>query len=696
MELVQGAAGAQVRSVLEPWSDPDPAWDAVGACGGSGLAVALLAQAAERNPAPLVIAAGDAVSRGLPTAARATVASRGPLTGRLAEGQVGGDLGPRLAAVADALVISGQLDPSGEPLVLVIESGGGVRLELAEELGGARPADVAAHLRARLGPCAVLRLGPAGAAQVPFASLASGGDEPSFVGRGGLGAALGALGLAAVAVRAEPGAPAADPRALDLLRALGRSPRLAMRAGAGTTELWHALAARGELISGPEGARLDPEAGARLVSEARAAGLGRHGCRGCPTPCGWTFERSGGGTQRAHFGAAQAVGPALGLEHLDDSLRLLGACDAVGVDAKEMGAALALWIRAAERGLRPGPSGRGDVALLEAWIGETARCEGEGARLAQGAAALSRELGLEPESPMAGGQAVRAGVAGDAALLGQCVSGGGSDPMRSFAFLAEEADPERIASLVGRDDPTPGELVAWHEALVAAVDAVGFCAFSTAGLLADGVCDTDALAEWILPLAWPATEGTSGQRLLAGGAAIVLARRQLDGRWGAPADRDRPAAAAASLDRPGLLDAYRAARGIGADGLPLDEVWSAVGTSRLAEPWRVLERAAIDLAPSSGLRVDAERPMARGSLHLRAVGPLGDAIGGDLELQLDLPASPRELLAALVEARPAARSYLGDPGSALVGLWRGGRRMGLNDRLADGDQVDLVLVIAGG
>lgn len=692
-----GPGGARARS--EVWSAPDRAWDAIGRTGGGGLAAALLHAAtaaaagpsgAGLEPAPLVLAAGDAVRRGLPTAARATVASRGPLTGRLAEGQIGGDLGPRLAAVADALVVEGRLGGDGAPAVLVVDGGGAVRVERIAALAGAPPAAAQALVAARVGACALLRLGPAGAAQVPFASLASGGAEPSFVGRGGLGAALGALGLAGVAITAEPPAPASDPRALALLRALGRSPRLAVRAGTGTAELWHALAARGELLGG-DGERLDPADGARLVAEARAAATGRHGCRGCPTPCGWTFERRGGGGQRAHFGAAQALGPALGLAHLDDALRLLAACDRVGVDAKEMGAALTLWVLAGERGLRDGPAGRGDVGQLERWIDETARRAGDGARLAQGARALGAELGLEDSLAAAGGQAVRPGVANPATLLGQAVSGGGSDPMRSFAFLADEAAPERIAALVGSSEPTPGELVCWHESLVAAVDATGFCAFSTAGLLADGVCDLDALAEWILPASWPVTGGAPGARLVAGGASIVLARRALDGDWGAPADRDRPPSSSAVLDRPGALDAYRAARGVGADGLPTAAAWAAIGSPALARPV-----AAPAATPARAPLAAAAGDVAPGTLRLRAVGPLGDLLGGERELTLALPAGPHAILAALVAAVPAAASYVGDPAAPLASLWCDGRRLTAEDRAHAGQIVDVVLVIAGG
>src|SRR5688500_13175882 len=79
------AAGPRPRADL--WRSDDPTLDRIGSWSGSALGLALLLESdranptGPRGPAPLVIAAGDAVRRALPTAARASIASRSPLTG---------------------------------------------------------------------------------------------------------------------------------------------------------------------------------------------------------------------------------------------------------------------------------------------------------------------------------------------------------------------------------------------------------------------------------------------------------------------------------------------------------------------------------------------------------------------------------------------------------------------------------------
>jgi hypothetical protein len=232
---------------------------------------------------------------------------------------------------------------------------------------------------------------------------------PHFVGRGGLGAVLGALGLKAVAVLAPPLPERADP---ELTRLLLRSPRLAARAQGGTLELFESAAAAGEAIERDD---------ARAVASA-IAGAERepHGCRGCPTPCGWSFAGLTG-MQGARFGATRALGVDLGLASFEDALALLARCDALGLDAKEAGAVLAL--RAGAHGMR------GDRAAFERALDGPARGEGPGAH---GAAVLARELGVQ--GAIVKGQAARAS-ANLAALLGQCVASRGADPMRSFPFL---------------------------------------------------------------------------------------------------------------------------------------------------------------------------------------------------------------------------------------------------------------------
>ena len=677
---VRLGGGGLERAAWEDWSDPRPGIDVIGHAGGSGLAAALLFDAPS-DRVPLVITVGPGVRNGLPTAGRATVASRAPLGGRYAEGQVGGELAARLASLGSALVIEGSTG-SDRAQVLVLEQDGSVRLEAATELVGRTVADCAALLEARFGSQASLRIGSAGIGGVAFASLASGGARPSFVGRGGLGAVLGASGLCAVVVRAEPEPPRKPAQAL--VEALTSSPRLAQRSAQGTTELWHALSARGELNAMEDDSPLDPERGVALARSAREAGRERHGCRGCPTPCGWVFERSTGERQRSHFGAAHAVGPALGLDDFDDSLTLLARCDALGVDAKEAGAVLATWGRAVDAGVVDGPDPRGDVDALVATLDRLI----EDPRARSGAAHLARELGLDLARLPWLERSVRPGVSGTA-LLGQCVSTGGSDPMRSFPFLSDEASPERLAVLVGLERPAPGQLVWWHENLVAALDASGFCAFSAAGTLADGVLDLDRLAQ--------ALGHVDGDELLALGASIVLARRSLETRWGIGGERDRPSALVERLDRPEMLPAYRAARGIDADGAPLGEVWENLGRRRLARPWAapVLEATAVEIEPARASLAE-HSSTAVVEITVRATGTLADALGAPVGLQLFPGATVGDLMGELARRHPNAERLLGEPVRSPVSVWRAGLRLDVDTALVDGDRIDLVLAIAGG
>jgi aldehyde:ferredoxin oxidoreductase len=656
---------------LAPFSDPDPRIEAVGCSGGPGLSAALLHGWARRGapgPAPLALAVGDAVRRGLPTAARLTVAARAPLHGRLSEGQVGSDLGPRLAALAAGLWIEAHDPPPAAERVLCLEQDGSARLVQVAGLERCSPAAAAERLQAEFGPHASLRLGAAGRAGVRFASLAAGGERPSFVGRGGLGAVLGGLGLGAVVVRAEIPPPSPDGAALELLRALGRSPRLALRAEAGTLELWHALAVRGELRDGGDHP-LSPELALQWVAQARAAAGERQGCRGCPTPCGWTFQRTGGeGGQRAHFGAAQALGPALGLVDFDQVLALLETCDELGVDAKEAGALLDLWCTVGERDGGPGARARGDVGALR---GALRNClTPQGADLAAGAAAFAARHGLAPRPASRPGSS-------PLERLAEQVNVAGGDPMRSFPFLVGEVDEGRLERLTGLVAPAPGELVWWHENFVAAVDATGFCAFSAAGLLADGLADLDRLAHWIAP------GSGGGDELLARGASIVLLRRQVQQQLEELEELGTGAALEAQDgELAAELASYRAARGLDARGRPRPEVWAALGTVALARPqsrptpWpRSAPPAREHAMVATPVATPVAAPSARAArVQVRTVHGSGE--------HLVSPPSVAGLLAQLDRPTHA--------------VWRDGRRLAADEPLHDGDALDLVAVIAGG
>jgi aldehyde:ferredoxin oxidoreductase len=702
------------RASAERWRGSTREIDQVGCWSGTALALALLHESEVTRPgapAPLVVSVGECVRRALPTAARAGVTSRAPLTGLLGDGQVGSDLGRRLARIADALVLEGNTPLPGAVLWLSGVGGEGtVELLSFPDLADADPGRVHTALNEALGPCATLRVGRAGARGIPFASLAAGADPPSFVGRGGLGAVLGRLGLTAIAVGGSAVEPDPGDDFADLARRLALSPRLRARAEGGTLELADALAARGDLRGRGYAEPMPADEARAWSAEIGSRDHARKGCEGCPTPCGWVFERGFPGAearrQGARFGAMYALGPNLGLESTGDALALLAACDEAALDAVEAGAVLSLLARARDLQLLPGRAPWGDPEALLALLGDLLERRGDGALLALGASGMARKLGLEGEVRDAQGQSARP-ESSLAAVLGQCASARGADPMRTFPFLLSDASGRRLRELLaplplppGAEDPrdptAKGRIVWWHENLMAALDATGFCAFSAAGLLTDGVAGLDDLARAIAPAS---LEPRSARALLAAGASIVTLARDLNRRWGARPGDDLPTWAREDLVRPGMWPEYARLRGLDASGHPSPRTWERLATEAILDVGGRLADV-----PARGLAVEratAGFPRSRGQVDLRCFGPLARQLGAResgqvVHLEIDLPASLGEVLAAAARLHPRARRYLVSADQPVPVAYRSSRRLHPDDPVEDGDELDLVVALSGG
>ncbi|MCK6447100.1 MAG: hypothetical protein L6Q99_11980 [Planctomycetes bacterium] len=674
--------------------------------GGEASALVELA----RREDAFVLAVGDAVRRGVPTASRATVVARSPLSGLVADGQVGSDVARRLASVADVVVLVGRA--RANVLVLGVD---GVKLVEIPELARREPRDAHAFVEARLGPCATLSIGRAGERGVRIANLAacsSGSGAAAlahYVGRGGLGAAFGAHGLKLVAVAAPAIETAVDP---ELVRWLLGSPRLAARATGGTFELSESYAARGDLFARGGTLALDRDAARAFGREIEAHAKAQHGCRGCPTPCGLVLEGARGEKRSVRFSAGHALGLNLGLERGEDALRLLAACDAAGLDAKELGSALALVARAREAGLVADGPRFGELDGFLELVARTADVRGTGELLGRGSAAVAERFGFEAR--VARGQTVRREQS-RASLLGQCVAARGPEPMRTFPFLATDASSRvRLERLIaplalplGAEDPESsvgkGRLVWWHENLSAALDATGFCAFSAGALLVDGTVTLDELASAILPSAWRTDRREPlGWTLLELGARVVELVRALERRFGAPDDVDRPAFARDELQRPGMLDEYLALR---------SSESAATALERASRPrWGVASRPVEDAlgpavavrgvggasdAPSQARSGASTVARGRGVVSVVSGGTLAASYGRERELALDLPCDVAHVLAALEATTPAGAPLFAG-GLPIPAVFRAGRRLEPNSSVADGDRLDLVLAISGG
>ena len=652
-----------------------PELESLAEAGGSALAWSLQADAHRSGAsAPFVLAVGAAVKRGAPTAARVSVCGRGAHTGKIAEGAVGGSLGRRLASITDALVLRGRCEKPG--VVLVIDAAGSARFESYEERESLPAWLESLALKHPRG--AHLAVGPAAWRGVSFANLAAGEDPPSFVGRGGLGGALAEMGVWAIVVEADEVHSSED--SAELAAQLKRSPRLRERGAGGSLERahevgLHALDERAEL-------------GARALAQAGAEdGVGLRGCAGCPTPCGWIFETHQGARQGGRFNALDSVGLSLGLRSPTEALELLAACDEVGVDAKEAGAALEVLIRAHEEGsIESGPRS----GVLEDFIREV-RSLGQlaphEAALGAGAIGLAERYGLEARTARGEAARPRQGLGG--ALAAQ-VAGRGAEPMRTFAFLLEGGvplaraqallQPLKISArgLEASDLAEKGRLVWWHENFVAGVDATGFCAFSAAGVLADGVMELDELAAQLLMGVGP--EGAA-KELLSVGASVTLLSLEVTG------GTDKAELEARGLEQP--WEEYRRLRGLDEEGRVLAEVGSKVGSAEVLRWEQQLKTAAAVERHESGER-------ALGHVRFAAGGELGRALGGAVSLELELPQPLSDALLLLCDGRSQARELLFVNDAAIAVAWRGGERVDLDELVRDGDQLDLVLAVGGG
>lgn len=660
----------QARGALVAWEAEDPLLDAVGCMAGSALAlsISVLDKRSERQPAALLVSVGCAVRRGLATASRATLAGIAPLTNTYVESQVGGEFALHLAKVTDALVLRGSLG-QGECFVLIIAENGDLRLEKHPELASLGLPERGAWLRRKHPRARGLCVGSAGQKQTSFASFATVEDPPSFSGRGGLGARFGATGLCAVLVEGDEehettGSP-------ELIESLAESVHLRARGISGTFELSDAFAARGDL---PLEANSRSAMAERLVQ--------RQACPGCPTACRHVLavgERRVAG----RFSATFPLGAQLGLPGAEDGLELLIACNAVGVDAAEMGACLAIMVEAR-------PELRGNVSALRAEILEVAS-----GPCARGAQALAESLGLHEHMVTVRGSAARR-VSDLAAVLGQCVSARGNDPMRAFPFLAENGgDFNRLAQLLAplplprrsfdsKDPAGKGRLVWWHENLANVIDVSGFCSFSFAGLVGDGLASLDEMS---LLLAIPGLK-PGGEAMLAAGACLALLQRELgDGQA-----LEHPEWSRADLLLPGMWDEYRLLRGLDAEGRVTEEALGKLGDLELARHGQ----AELPLLASADLPTVEPGECSPGQVALNPGSMLVEQMGPSGRFDGDFPCTLGSLLRTLANSYPAARGFLWQKGESSISVYRGGERVGLDELVRNGDTLDLVVAISGG
>ena len=357
-------------------------WDAIDSdalrdfIGGIGLGTLLLyrycpAGADPLGPDnPLLFVGSPLVGTRLTTSSKFAVLTKSPLTGFIADSLSSSHLAPELKkCCGDALVILGQ---ASSPTLLRIEGDANnpekvsVSFEDASTLAGLTATQKELAVKERLGDrrYRVACIGPAGEAQVKFASISNDGGRQA--GRCGLGAVMGSKNLLAVALRGFQSVEVAEP---ELVRAFGKD--LSRRSLGAATEKYRNLGTMANVAVfnrlGTLPTRNFREStfeGAEQVSgeELHRKHLHRNtGCANCTIGCERILvsrdssDRQGSGKSgvRMEYESLFALGPLCGISDPDVVIRAAAICDELGMDTISAGATVAWAMECNERGLLP-------------------------------------------------------------------------------------------------------------------------------------------------------------------------------------------------------------------------------------------------------------------------------------------------------------------------------------------------------
>jgi aldehyde:ferredoxin oxidoreductase len=379
--------------------------------GGNGLAARVLY---DQVPAGIdafdsrnavVFGVGPITDTTVPGNSRACVATKSPLTGLFFDSTFGGRFPATLKRTGfDAVTITGR---APAPSYLLVTEAGATVKPAAALWGQTTREAVNTLIGIEGGDADAIAIGPAGEHRVRFAAMAHYWKNREGVsGRGGIGAVLGSKNLKAIVVRGACKTEIADSAALKGLIDGTREP---LKTGTkalttfGTPFLVGPINALGGL--GAYNLRQETFAEARAVSGEEMK-LHYHDrdttCLKCPVACGKQYgiaegEFAGTKAKMPEYETIFALGPMLGIANPEALILANDLCDLLGMDTISIGVTLAFVAEALERGWLDKrdvgvPFGWGDWRGMLKLVEMTARREGFGARLAEGAWRLAASV----------------------------------------------------------------------------------------------------------------------------------------------------------------------------------------------------------------------------------------------------------------------------------------------------------------
>jgi len=369
--------------------------------GGKGLGLHYLYERLRPGIDPLgpdnilVFMTGVLMGTGAPCCGRFAALTKSPLTGILLSSSCGGPFGMALKTAGyDGLAVCGR---SAAPVYIEIDAAG-AKIRDASLLWGRDTREAQAKLLLKRHDGALV-IGPAGENRVRFANAAS-GDR--FLGRGGLGAVMGAKNLKAIAARGNayrivPKDPAAFKRVV-------RKARRYIDANPITSDSYRRYGTGANVLFSNRGAILPVENFRRGRSERADAISGQalaarfrtrpSTCRPCSIRCGHKGTAADGTVhQIPEYETIGLLGANLGIFDPDRIIEWNDICGRMGMDTISSGGTLAYLMEAGEKGLIETGLQFGSPAGISQALADIAYRRGLGNDLAEGTRLLAGKYG---------------------------------------------------------------------------------------------------------------------------------------------------------------------------------------------------------------------------------------------------------------------------------------------------------------
>ncbi len=288
---------------------------------------------------PLIFAVGPLTGIA-PMSGRHAAVSKSPLTGTILDSNSGGEWGKELKyAGYDALVIEGEAE---KPVMVRIEDDS-VEIESAEHLWG-RDVDYVTRELEKFG--SVATIGSAGEKGVLYAAIMN--DLTHALGRGGLGAIMGAKKLKAIVVKGSKRPKVANlekykDAMMDMVKLLEASPPVNKGLRVFGTAMLYDIVNYLDVMPTNNFRDVHFDNGEELSGDyiVEHYELRHEGCWGCPIKCKkWDAKRN---LELPEYETIWAFGPNIENGSYERIVEANHKCNILGMDTISTGGTLALW-----------------------------------------------------------------------------------------------------------------------------------------------------------------------------------------------------------------------------------------------------------------------------------------------------------------------------------------------------------------